>query len=99
MTNPKETTTTTKDGVGVNPRNVMGVEMRIAGWSNESSKKSLLKCVDRSWRAQNTHEHIDQFLAQVNNAGIMNVHKVRLFPLSLSSTMFNWFTSLAPQLN
>jgi hypothetical protein len=24
------------------------------------------------------------------------VHKIRLFPLSLSSTAFNWFTSLAP---
>jgi hypothetical protein len=24
------------------------------------------------------------------------MHKIRLFPLSLSSTTFNWFTSLAP---
>jgi hypothetical protein len=24
------------------------------------------------------------------------VHKIRLFPLFLSSTAFNWFTSLAP---
>jgi hypothetical protein len=28
--------------------------------------------------------------------GITGIHKVRLFPLSLSGTTFNWFTSLAP---
>jgi hypothetical protein len=28
--------------------------------------------------------------------GITDVHKIRLFPLSLSGTAFNWFTSLAP---
>jgi ferritin len=31
----------------------------------------------------------------VNNIGITGVHKVRPFQLSLSGTMFNWFTSLA----
>jgi hypothetical protein len=35
-------------------------------------------------------------LAQVNDIGIIDVHKVKLFPLYLSSTTFNWFTSLAP---
>jgi hypothetical protein len=26
--------------------------------------------------------------------GITNVHKIRMFPLSLTGTAFNWFTSL-----
>jgi hypothetical protein len=43
-----------------------------------------------------TYEHIGQFLAQINDTGVTNVHKIRLFPLSLSGTAFNWFTSLAP---
>jgi hypothetical protein len=42
-----------------------------------------------------TYEHIGQFLAQVNDTGINDVHKVRLFPLSLFGMIFNWFTSLA----
>jgi hypothetical protein len=46
--------------------------------------------------ARSTHEHIGQFLAQVNDVGIMDVHRVHLFPLSLSGTAFNWFTSLPP---
>jgi hypothetical protein len=46
--------------------------------------------------ARTTYEHIGQFLAQVSDAGITDVHRVKLFPLSLSSTAFNWFTSLAP---
>jgi hypothetical protein len=32
---------------------------------------------------------------QVNDVGITNVHKICLFPLSLSSNAFNWFTSMA----
>jgi hypothetical protein len=44
--------------------------------------------------AKSRYEHVGQFLAQVNDVGIMDVHKVRLFPLSLSGTAFNWFTSL-----
>jgi hypothetical protein len=28
--------------------------------------------------------------------GIMDAHRARLFPLSLSGMTFNWFTSLAP---
>jgi hypothetical protein len=35
-------------------------------------------------------------LAQVNNVGITNIHKIRMFPLSLTGTTFNWFTSLPP---
>jgi hypothetical protein len=39
---------------------------------------------------------VGQFLAQVSNFGIMDMHKVRLFPLSLTGTTFNWFVLLAP---
>jgi hypothetical protein len=46
--------------------------------------------------AKTTYEHIGQFLAQVNNVGITDVHKIRMFPLSLTGTAFNWFTSLSP---
>jgi hypothetical protein len=42
-----------------------------------------------------TYEHVGQFLAQVSNFGINDVHKIRLFPLSLSCTPFNWFVSLS----
>jgi hypothetical protein len=45
--------------------------------------------------ARITYEHIGQFLSQVNDVRIIDVHKVRLFPLSLSDTTFNWFTCLA----
>jgi hypothetical protein len=31
-----------------------------------------------------------------DDIGIIDVHKVKLFPLSLSVTAFNWFASLAP---
>jgi hypothetical protein len=43
-----------------------------------------------------TYEHIGQFLTQVNDMGITDVHKIRLFLFSLSGTAFNWFTSLTP---
>jgi hypothetical protein len=46
--------------------------------------------------SKTTYEHVGQYLAQVNDIGITDAHKVKLFPLSLSSTAFNWFTSLAP---
>jgi hypothetical protein len=46
--------------------------------------------------AKTTYEHIGHFLAQVNSIDITNVHKVRLFPLSLTRMTFNWFTSLPP---
>jgi hypothetical protein len=46
--------------------------------------------------AKTTYEHVGQFLAQVNDVGITNVHKVRMFPLSLTGAAFNWFTSQPP---
>jgi hypothetical protein len=46
--------------------------------------------------SKTTYEHIGQFLAWVSDYGITDVHKIRLFPLSLSGTVFNWFISLAP---
>jgi hypothetical protein len=46
--------------------------------------------------AKTTYEHVGQFLAQVNDVGITNVHKIRMFPLSLTGVAFNWFTSLPP---
>jgi hypothetical protein len=44
------------------------------------------------------YEHIGPFLAQVNDVGIMDVHKIRMFLLSLTGAAFNWFTSLPPNL-
>jgi hypothetical protein len=44
--------------------------------------------------AKTTYEHIGQFLAQVNNMSITDVHKIRMFPLSLTGVAFNWFTSI-----
>jgi hypothetical protein len=46
--------------------------------------------------AKTTYEHIGQFLAQVNDVGITDRHKIRMFPLSLTWEAFNWFTSLPP---
>jgi hypothetical protein len=46
--------------------------------------------------SRTTYEHIGQYLAQINDIGINDVHRVRLFPLSLSGAVFSWFTSLAP---
>jgi hypothetical protein len=42
--------------------------------------------------SRTTYEHIGQYLVQISDVGINDVHKVRLFPLYLSSTAFNWFT-------
>jgi hypothetical protein len=39
--------------------------------------------------AKTTYEHIGQFLAQVNDVGITDVHKIRMFPLSLTGAAFN----------
>jgi hypothetical protein len=36
-----------------------------------------------------TYEHIGQFLAQVNDVGITDIHKIRMFPLSLTGIVFN----------
>jgi hypothetical protein len=46
--------------------------------------------------AKTMYEHIGQFLAQVNDMGITNMHKIRMFPLSLTGAAFNWFTSIPP---
>jgi hypothetical protein len=46
--------------------------------------------------AKTTYEHVGQFLVQVNNVGITDVHKIRMFSLSLTGAAFNWFTSLPP---
>jgi hypothetical protein len=46
--------------------------------------------------AKTPYEHIGQFLAQVNDVGITNLHKIRMFPLSLTGAALNWFTSLPP---
>jgi hypothetical protein len=43
--------------------------------------------------AKTTCEHIRQFLAQVNDVGITDMHKIRMFSLSLTGAAFNWFTS------
>jgi hypothetical protein len=46
--------------------------------------------------SKTTFEHIGQFLAQINDVGITDVYRIRLFPLSLSCMGFIWFTSLVP---
>jgi hypothetical protein len=46
--------------------------------------------------AKTTYEHIVQFLVQVNDMGITNVHRIRMFTLPLTGAAFNWFTSLHP---
>jgi hypothetical protein len=39
--------------------------------------------------AKTMYEHIEQFLAQVNDVGITDVHKIRMFPSSLTGATFN----------
>jgi hypothetical protein len=46
--------------------------------------------------AKTMYKHIGQFLAQINDVGIIDMHKIRMFPLSLTRVAFNWFTSLSP---
>jgi hypothetical protein len=41
-------------------------------------------------------EHVHQFILQFGEASANDALKLRMFPLSLSSTIFTWFTSLAP---
>jgi hypothetical protein len=43
--------------------------------------------------AKTMYDHIGQFLAQVNGVSITDVHKIKMFPLSLTGVDFNWFTS------
>jgi hypothetical protein len=46
--------------------------------------------------AKSIYERIGQFLAQVNDVGITDVHKIRMFPLSFNGVDFNWFIFLPP---
>jgi hypothetical protein len=39
--------------------------------------------------AKTTYEHIGQFLEKVYDMGITDIHKIRMFPLSLIGTTFN----------
>jgi hypothetical protein len=41
-----------------------------------------------------TLENVGQFILHCGEASANDVLKLRMFPLSLSSTAFNWFTSL-----
>jgi hypothetical protein len=43
-----------------------------------------------------TLEHVGQFILHCGKASANDTLKLRMFPLSLSSTTFTWFTSLAP---
>ena len=45
---------------------------------------------------RSTFEHISQYLAQLEETDSINELKVRLFSLSLTRTIFSWFSSLAP---
>jgi hypothetical protein len=45
--------------------------------------------------SKTTYEHVGQFLVQVSDYGMSIMHKIRLFPLSLSGMAFNWFVSLS----
>jgi hypothetical protein len=46
--------------------------------------------------SKTTFEHVGQFILQCGEASANNALKLRMFPLSLSATIFTWFTSLAP---
>jgi hypothetical protein len=86
-------------------------EFTLKGWAR-SYQKPYLKYFDmipypRDFRVpdlakftgddgKTTYEDIGQFLAQVNDVGITDVQKSRMFPLSLTGATFNWFTSLTP---
>jgi hypothetical protein len=39
--------------------------------------------------AKTTYENVGQFLAQINDVGMTDVHKIRLFPLLLLGTAFS----------
>jgi hypothetical protein len=41
-------------------------------------------------------EHIDQFILQYGETSVNNTLKLRMLSLSLSGTVFTWFTSLSP---
>jgi hypothetical protein len=42
-----------------------------------------------------TLDHVGQFILQCGEASANDTLRLKLFPLSLSSTAFTWFTSLA----
>ena len=41
-----------------------------------------------------TYEYVSRFLAQCGEASAVDALRVRLFPLSLSGSVFTWFSSL-----
>ena len=43
-----------------------------------------------------TVEHISRFLIQCGDVSTVDALRIRLFPLSLSGSVFAWFTSLPP---
>jgi hypothetical protein len=43
-----------------------------------------------------TLEHVGQFISQCGEASANDTLKLIMFPLSLSSIVFTWFTSLTP---
>jgi hypothetical protein len=45
---------------------------------------------------KSTLEHVGQFILQCGEASANDTLKLKMFPLSLSSIAFTWFTSLAP---
>jgi len=45
---------------------------------------------------RSTFDHISQYLTQLEETDSINELKVRLFSLSLTRTIFSWFSSLAP---
>ena len=45
---------------------------------------------------RSTWEHINQYVAQLGEAGSSNALRIRLFSLSLTRTIFSWFSSLPP---
>jgi len=45
---------------------------------------------------RSTWEHISQYIAQLSEASSSNALRVRLFSLSLTGTVFSWFSSLPP---
>jgi hypothetical protein len=46
--------------------------------------------------SRNIWEHVSQFNAQLGIHGSLDHLKIRMFPLSLSGTVFSWFSALSP---
>jgi hypothetical protein len=46
--------------------------------------------------SRTTWEHVSQFNAQLGIHGSLDHLKIRMFPLSLSTTAFSWFLALSP---